>query len=358
MGGRLAHRARRAGWSAALLLMFAAGCAPTDAGGKSAVATKPVTRTAEEGAVRLRVTASKNRVTVAEPLQLTVEVHAPDKIDVRMPEFGPKIDQYNVRGVDEQPMETRGDRRVYHRRYDLDVYTSGVHAIPAVTIHYGDAPIPTDANDDSDLAKLSTGPIDIEVTSLLEGEFDPAKFHDVKSVASLPRDRTWVWIYWSAGAFLAALLLLAAIRSVRDRMKQARKVPIPLPHEWALAQLKSLSEQDWIRRGEIKTYYYRLSEIVRTYIELRFRLMAPERTTEEFLAELRSSNRLSNAHKALLGEFLEACDRVKYALHRPDEREIEGVFNTAREFVRQTRPVQPTTIEQQSGDEPPREQAA
>lgn len=365
MGERFAHRAIRTGWTAALLLLFAGGCEQPDAGG--ADAAKPVIRTAQDGDVNLRVTASKERITVAEPLQLTVQVDAPANIDVRMPQFGPKIDAFNVRGLDEQPVESRGDLRIYRRQYALDVFTSGLHAIPKVTVAYGDAPDPSDSDrddagdsspDDSGLAQLSTDPINIEVTSLLEGEFDPGKFHDVKSVASLPRDRTWVWIYWTGGAILAALLLLAAIRSIRSRVKRARKVPIPLPHEWALAQLKSLGQQDLIKRGEIKTFYYRLSEIVRTYIELRFRLMAPERTTEEFLVELRISNRLSETHKALLGEFLEACDRVKYARHEPGEKEIESVFQSARQFVQQTRPVQPGTTELRSGNENPREQAA
>jgi len=365
MGAPFAQRAQRASWAVALLLLFAGGCEQPDAGG--ADAAKPVIRTAQDGDVQLRVTASKDRVTVAEPLRLTVQVDAPEHIEVRMPQFGPKIDAFNVHGVDEQPVETRGDQRIYRRQYALDVFTSGVHTFPKVTVAYGDAPIPAITNHDdaaasppgdSGLARLSTEPIDVEVTSLLEGEFDPGRFHDVKSVASLPRDRTWDWIYWSAGAALAAVLLIATIRSIRNRVKRARKVPIPLPHEWAMAQLQRLAEQDLIKRGEIKAYYYSLSEIVRTYIELRFRLMAPERTTEEFLAELRTSNRLSNAHKALLGEFLEACDRVKYALHEPHEIEIERVFQSAGQFVQQTRPVRPSTIEPHFGDENPREQAA
>lgn len=363
MHDRFAHRAIRIGRVTALLI-FVAGCAQPDAdsaGDKATDAAKPVTRTARDGPVQLRVTASKDRVTVAEPLELTIEVEAPDDIIIRMPQFGSKIDEFNVRGLDEPLAETRDGERTYRRDYHLDSYASGSHAIPSVTVSYGDR---TDANDhqsdadhadaspdDSGMAQVSTDPIDIEVTSLLEGEFDPAKFHDVKAVATLPRDRTWVWIYWSAGAVLAAVLLIAVIRVIRNRVKRARKVPIPLPHEWAMNQLQALAEQNLVQRGEIKTFYYRLSEIVRTYIELRFRLMAPERTTEEFLAELRSSNRLSTAHKLLLGEFLEACDRVKYALHRPGQPEIDNVFNTARDFVRQTRPAAPQTTQPHSGDE-------
>ena len=42
----------------------------------------------------------------------------------------------------------------------------------------------------------------------------------------------------------------------------------------------------WKNKGRIKEFYERISNILRHYIEHRFDLHAPERTTEEFLYEL------------------------------------------------------------------------
>ncbi len=96
---------------------------------------------------------------------------------------------------------------------------------------------------------------------------------------------------------------------------------------------------DLISKGRIKEYYYRLSNIVRHYIENRFNLMAPERTTEEFLAEMMVTGKLTEDHKELVGNFLEHCDMVKFAAYGPDSREIENSFNSAKKLVDETKVV-------------------
>ena len=79
---------------------------------------------------------------------------------------------------------------------------------------------------------------------------------------------------------------------------------------------------------------------MRVYIELRFGLMAPERTTEEFLEEVRRSRSLETRHKALLDDFLSSCDLVKFARYSPTTTEIEDAFNAARDFIQETAPRQ------------------
>ena len=187
------------------------------------------------------------------------------------------------------------------------------------------------------MSELTTDPFSIEVTSLLEGEFDPTKFRDVKAVAALPADRTWVWLWWTGGIVdgLAILIAAIAIVIVRYRRRSARTITIA-PHEWAFQQLRMLADGKLIEAGKVREFYYRLSEIARTYIELRFGLMAPEQTTEEFLREMRSRKALPPEYQPQLADFLEACDMVKYALYEPVADEIEHVFNTARDFIAQS----------------------
>jgi len=86
-----------------------------------------------------------------------------------------------------------------------------------------------------------------------------------------------------------------------------------------------------------------VSEITRTYLEERFGLKAPERTTEEFLAELPRNVVLDKRHKDLLGEFLTQCDLVKFARFEPGRRELEDLHHAALRLVEETapRPVPP-----------------
>jgi hypothetical protein len=97
-----------------------------------------------------------------------------------------------------------------------------------------------------------------------------------------------------------------------------------------------LSKEDLIAKGLVREYYYRITNILRHYIEDRFGLLAPERTTEEFLTEMAHANQLDATHKILIREFLERCDMVKYAKYGPSRIEIKETYDAAKRFIDET----------------------
>jgi hypothetical protein len=100
-----------------------------------------------------------------------------------------------------------------------------------------------------------------------------------------------------------------------------------------------------VTRGLIQPFYFRLSDIVRQYIERRFSIMAAEQTTEEFLREARRNPSLNQDQQRSLGEFLRGADMVKFAKYQPDAADCEAALGSARQFVRETAP-QPMLSEQ------------
>ena len=80
-----------------------------------------------------------------------------------------------------------------------------------------------------------------------------------------------------------------------------------------------------------------ISNILRHYIEDRFDLRAPERTTEEFLIELQWSDDLGEPDKNDLGEFLTHCDLVKFAKHKPKTEQIQQTFDLVKNFIEKTK---------------------
>ena len=98
-----------------------------------------------------------------------------------------------------------------------------------------------------------------------------------------------------------------------------------------------LLSEDLIGRGKIEEYVDRLSAIIRTYIEARFGLRAPERTTEEFLEEVRRSPSLGKEHKKLLADFLEQADLVKFARAQPGTKALAGFLESAKKFLEETK---------------------
>ena len=108
-------------------------------------------------------------------------------------------------------------------------------------------------------------------------------------------------------------------------------------HEIAYARLQALIQQDLIKAGKVKEFYEAISDILRHYIEDRFELRAPERTTEEFLVEIRDTGVLSEADRKALTEFLTHCDLVKFAKHSPTNEQIQHTFDLAKNFIEQTK---------------------
>ena len=297
---------------------------------------------AERGPVRMTVTVDKNRVTIAETWTLEIEVEADEGVDVIIHPLSHSLADLEIRDSqarNEEPSETG---RRWTQSYELEAFRSGEYEIPAVTVAFVDRRHAQTAANGIEQGviegELTTEPLTVSVISLLTGEFDPTQFRDVKGPVELTVSATYPGAWWAGGGGGALLLLIVAtVLFLRWRRRSVRVVVRP-PHEWALDELGKLNDDQLVEKGQIEAFYVRLSTIVRVYLELRFALMAPERTTEEFLAEAQSSHALTVEQRALLGGFLEASDMVKFARHHPAPEEIDNAFDSAGEFVRQTVP--------------------
>lgn len=334
---RWARKTLRAGLAGlAVTLLLVTGCKKQDRTDKASSEAHPVTRTAERGPVTLTVTCDKDQITIAERLGLTIAVEAADGVDVTLPQFGQQLSEFQIRNFEDRSAVPADGKRRWEQHYDLDIFLSGDYTIPAITVSFVDPrPADRDASAEPIRGELSSEPIPVKVTSLLAGQFDPTKFRDIKGPVPLPAARTWVWLWWAGGGLLVVAAVVVIVWLIR-RWRRPGRVPAVPPHEWAFDQLRALIDAQLVEQGQVQEFYYRLSEIVRVYIELRFGLMAPERTTEEFLLEAHASRALSAEHKSRLSAFLQACDLVKFARYAPATEEVEQVFGAARDFIEQT----------------------
>ena len=144
------------------------------------------------------------------------------------------------------------------------------------------------------------------------------------------KTRWWLWpVVTTSILMIIGLVLLTA---------QKGNARIISPWEMArnsLAELKNeLSLND-------ETFFVRLSDILRQYIERRFALPATEKTSEEFIQQLRSDSVLSEKQRIALERFLGTADMVKFAKMNADEKQRNECLNMADNFVSETIP-QPT----------------
>ena len=152
---------------------------------------------------------------------------------------------------------------------------------------------------------------------------------------TMPRkaSRWWLWTLLALGV-VAPPVAWWLLR--QKRIKRLVRIFKPA-HEIAYARLRALVAEDLVGAGRIKEFYERISGILRYYIEDRFDLHAPERTTEEFLFELHRTNVLAVGDKKVLEEFLTHCDLVKFAKHAPSTEQIQRTFDLVKDFVARTR---------------------
>ncbi len=179
----------------------------------------------------------------------------------------------------------------------------------------------------------------LEVVSALqpgEQEIRPAK----GGLAAWPAPPSrWLWIALAALAGLAAAFL-ALRRFLRTPRTILHPAPLVPPHRIALDALADLRRKGWIEALRIEPFYVELSAIVRRYLEARFGLRAPERTTEEFIRDALTSKKLSDAHRDLVAGFLEQSDLVKFARHAPGQPDMRNALDSAERLVRETMPAE------------------
>jgi hypothetical protein len=157
---------------------------------------------------------------------------------------------------------------------------------------------------------------------------------DIKGPLSLSNQFNFILLL---GILVVLIILELLWMYLKKRKKMSSVIPKRLAHEIAYEQLERLKAKDFIRQGMIKEYYSEISDIIRHYLENRFLLKAPEMTTEEFLFYVRDYGHLIEAHKALLKEFLVACDLVKFAKYIPSTGEVDAIFVSAKKLVDETK---------------------
>jgi hypothetical protein len=152
----------------------------------------------------------------------------------------------------------------------------------------------------------------------------------IKPPLELPNE--WAWLWWT----LAGLVLLASAIVAWVAWRKRRQMPLPvvvIPAH-VRAKQKLAEALAWIT--DANKFCTIVADTIRVYLEERFELRAPERTTEEFLVELQSSRHLTRDQKETLGDFLRSCDLVKFARFEPTEAALRQLHEAALRLVDET----------------------
>lgn len=310
------------------------------------------TRNVEGDRCAVKLELDRLEMATADSASLRLEARFPEGWNVDFPDFGgeepvPGEDQSQSFTVDDHApttAELTEDGRVrVEKRYELEPFLPGTYTIPALTVRFS-------AGKGQDTKELTTEPIEVEVLSSLDPETGELDIKPISPPVALPESRnlTWLWLLLVAAVLLAA----GAFLVLRNRRGTQAVTPARPGHEVALERLEQLRRQHLIEQGQLKEFYFRISSILRRYLEDGLGLHAPERTTEEFLNELSreepAPDSIINAERrVLLRDFLRHCDLVKFAKHEPSRQEIDGTFAACERFIRDTASAQRAQLERQ-----------
>lgn len=144
--------------------------------------------------------------------------------------------------------------------------------------------------------------------------------------------------------FLLVAIVLFYIRYLRKKKQVSltaeKPAPPPIPaHLLALEQLDELVREKLWQQGKIKLYYSRLTDIIRQYIELRFKVPAMEETTEDIIRDFTRDGHIKEGIRQELKALLELADLVKFAKWHPVTEEHEASQQSAYDFILRTKPV-------------------
>ena len=275
----------------------------------------------------------KDEVTIGDKIKFVIRIKYKGDITLQFPEVGEQIGVFAIKEtvLAKTSKREKDGYSVVERNYLLNSYEIGRHAIPSLKIKY------KSSQGDGEVA---TNEVIIDIKGVIkEGELsgDIKDIHPPVDVLTSIK-RLILWISVGLGSLLLSGIIYGLVYKLRKRSKiQEQQFIKRTPHETAYELLERLSKEDLIAKGLVREYYYRINNILRHYIEARFGLLAPERTTEEFLTEMAHTNQLDATHKILIREFLERCDMVKYAKYGPSNLEIKETYDAAKRFIDETK---------------------
>lgn len=175
--------------------------------------------------------------------------------------------------------------------------------------------------------------------------------HDIKPILDMGMD--WHWLIWVLAAVLAVaagLLVWWWWRRRPARADAPAVVPLIPAETEANALLDELAADTAITD---KQFYFRLSAILRRYVERRYEFPAAEMTVEELLPQVAGLA----LPRELTRSFNDLCRRaepIKFAGVPAVARQRDQDLKFAREFVVQTPPVEaaPADSEGDQKDQP------
>jgi hypothetical protein len=276
-------------------------------------------RQAKTPAPVLKATIDKQQILIGEPIHLMLEATVQGNGPITWPALDslPHFEFVEKHSVDST---LSPDQRYYRQYLTVTSFDSGTWSIPRLPFIAGNRTFFTDSV-----------PIRIGYTRI-----DPSKdYHDIKDIVEVPNAFAR-WFGWIVAAFalLSVVLVILLVRKKKLLKILVTRTIAPRlsPYEEAIRQLDELAKQHLVENGAVKTFYSRLSDILRGYLYRRAGIASFSETSEELIGQIRHQV-LPQQQFTELAEALRMGDFVKFAKYQPGPADSESHYRIIREAI-------------------------
>ncbi len=179
--------------------------------------------------------------------------------------------------------------------------------------------------------KMHAAPVSLTVLSNLGEKPEEARLRPIQDI--IPIEPTWMrYVPWSAA--LAGLFFIIAALTWWYKKRRPRDIlpeVIDPPHIRAGKEIDQLEAQGLFEKGNVKAFYFALSEILRKYMESIRHFPAAEYTTEEIAHHIRN-----NEEDRKILPLLRQADLVKFAETVPTPSRKDEDIQMSRSYVQET----------------------
>jgi hypothetical protein len=284
--------------------------------------------------VKLRARIDSSSLLIGDQTLLHLEVIHPPDISIQVESFKDTLsDGIEILQQNEFDTTITDDNMIrLKKEFLITSFDSGQHIIP---------PIKAYAEDSFLIATYKSNPLMLNVSRPAVQPADSTQqIFDIKMPYSAPVTFGEVFPYILIVLALAGLAYFVSLL-IRKRRKDEpviRKIkPTEPAHVIALRELDHLKTEKLWQKDKVKLYYSRLTEIMRTYLENRYGILAMEQTSNETLQSLLDIGFNDNNLYEKLKEIFYLADLAKFAKAKPLASENETAMLSSYVFVQDTR---------------------
>ena len=286
------------------------------------IASSPICSAESEATVKVEV--DRAFATIGDMINFRVTVTHNPNVMVLDIDPGQVLSDFEIKEATNFSTKEEG-KVIEGKNYVITNYMLGEYVIRPFTIQYRVG--------QRGVKELKTNNLYITIESV---EKNKAPGADIKGVKGVRKIRGTTWALWALIGFVSvAGGTWLYYQKWKQKAVQGTQERLLTAHEEAYQALNRLQYSDFIRKGQVKLYFFQMSEILRRYFERRYQIKALESTTYEVTLELKE--RVTKEHSKLIEEPLSFCHLVKFANYNPATVEILGMNNQAKTIVDHTK---------------------